>query len=163
MRPLHHRDPGVVGAAMTHPGITIQLIADAVHLAPETAALVMAGRADRVVLVSDAISAAAADDGTYTVAGRTVELRDGVPRLGDGTLAGGMSSILQQVAAIVTAGLLPLDKAVNLASLHAARLIGRADIGVISVGRPATILVVEDDLRLMRVLVRGSEIEPCVR
>ena len=90
MRPLHHREPGPIGALLDDERVTVELICDLVHLHPTVVRLAArhAG-AGRTVLITDAISAAGAGDGVYDVGGLEVTVTDGVPTLaGGGSLAG---------------------------------------------------------------------------
>lgn len=151
MRPFAHRDPGIVGATLARRDITIQIVADGVHVAEDALRAVLNAAAERTVLVTDAISAAAAQNGHYTIGGLDPVIADGVPRLEDGTLAGNTMPLLDQVRRVVSYGW-PLDEAVNMASRRPALLHGRDDLGVLRVGGPANLLVVDDDLRLQQVL-----------
>jgi N-acetylglucosamine-6-phosphate deacetylase len=157
MTPLRHRAPGIAGVALARTDVTIQLIADDVHLARETVHLVLEAAGSRSILVTDASAAAGAGDGHTTLGGWQLVVRDGVPRLADGTLAGSTVPLLGQVTSLVRAGR-PLDHAVNLASLHPARYLGIRDAGVIRVGGAADVVVLDDDLTLTRVLHRGTEV-----
>src|SRR5262245_30766069 len=91
MRPLHHREPGPIGTLLDDERVTVELICDLVHLHPTIVRLAArhAG-ASRTVLITDAIAAAAAGDGTYDIGGLEVDVTDGVPTLvgGGGSLAG---------------------------------------------------------------------------
>ena len=84
MRPLHHRDPGPVGALLDSP-VDVELIADGVHLHPAVLRTVFAAKPGRCILVTDAMAAAGAPDGDYALGPMAVEVRDGVARLADGT------------------------------------------------------------------------------
>ena len=77
MRPLGHRDPGIVGAALVRSGISIGLVGDGVHVAPEVMALTWRAAGDRVCLTTDAVAAAGAPDGTYSIGEVVIERRDG--------------------------------------------------------------------------------------
>jgi N-acetylglucosamine-6-phosphate deacetylase len=154
---LGHRAPGIAGAALARPDVAVQLIADGVHLAPETAHFVLRAAELRSMLVTDASSAAGAGNGRTTLGGWDLVVRDGVPRLADGTLAGSTVPLVRQVASLVESGW-PLDRAVNLASLHPARYLCLADAGVIRIGGPADLLVLDEDLTLSRVLQAGTDV-----
>ena len=80
MRPLSHRDPGIVGAALARPDVVVQIIVDGVHLAPEAVQLVWRAAAGRVALVTDAIAAAGVGDGDSRLGDVEVDVRDGVAR-----------------------------------------------------------------------------------
>jgi N-acetylglucosamine-6-phosphate deacetylase len=157
MTQMGHRSPGLAGVALARPDVTIQLIADDVHLAPETARYVLHAAEQRSLLVTDASSAAGMTSGRATLGGGELVVRDGVPRLADGTLAGSTVPLVRQVARLVAGGL-PLHRAVNLASLRPAQYLGLPDVGVLRVGGPADVLVLRDDLELDRVLQRGTEV-----
>jgi N-acetylglucosamine-6-phosphate deacetylase len=134
MAPLHHRDPGVVGVALTDPRVRPCVIADGLHVDPIVLRLIRAAAGERVALVSDASAAAAAPPGRYTLAGVTIErTADGAVRAADGTLAG--SGILLDEALrgwMLHAGA-PLAEALAAATRgQALRPGGRADLVVVS-------------------------------
>src|SRR3990170_5464417 len=93
-RPFHHRDPGWLAAALTAEGVSIELIADGVHVHP--AALLMAERAkgsEGVVLVTDAIAPAGLGDGNAAIHGASIRVEGGAARLSDGTIAGSVATM----------------------------------------------------------------------
>lgn len=157
MVPLGHRMPGIVGATLAREDVSIQLIADNVHVSSEVARLVLSAAEHRTMLVTDSASAAGAPDGRYTVGGYEVTVVDGVPRLPDGTLAGSTTSLLQQVQYLHGTGW-PLDRAVNLASLRPARFLDLSGVGVLRVGSTADLLTVDEALGLQRVLLAGRDV-----
>ena len=150
------RDPGIGGAALVRPDVTVQAIVDGVHLAPESAhaAFLTAGR--RFCLVTDAIEAAMLDAGMYELGGRPVRLRDGAVRLPDGTLAGSVLTMDEAVRNLVAGGA-DWPDAVYAASTAPARLLGRDDLGRLGPGSPAHLAVLDDELRVRRTLVGGFE------
>jgi N-acetylglucosamine-6-phosphate deacetylase len=150
------RDPGVGGAALVRPDVTIQAIVDGIHLAPESAyaAFLAAGR--RFCLVTDAIEAAMLDPGEYELGGRPVRVRDGAVRLPDGRLAGSVLTMDQALRNLVASGA-RLPDAVHAASGAPARLIGREDLGELRPGRPAHLVVLDEVLRVRRTFVGGVE------
>jgi N-acetylglucosamine-6-phosphate deacetylase len=150
------RDPGVGGAALVRPEVTVQAIVDGVHLAPESAYGAFLAARERFCLVTDAIEAAMLDPGEYELGGRPVRVRDGAVRLPDGTLAGSVLTIDEAVRNLVASGA-DWTHAVHAASTAPARLIGRDDLGRLSPGMPAHITVLDDDLRVLRTLVSGRE------
>ncbi|WP_283137493.1 N-acetylglucosamine-6-phosphate deacetylase [Rhizohabitans arisaemae] len=158
MAPFHHREPNVAAVALARSGITIQLIADDVHVATEVAETALRAAADRIVLVTDSTSAAGGADGPLTIAGLSVMVVDGVPRLADGTLAGSTVTLFEQVARLVRRGWAP-DTAVNLASRAPARTLTRAGSGELQLGGLADLLVTTDDFRLDRVLQAGVDVK----
>jgi N-acetylglucosamine-6-phosphate deacetylase len=155
---MGHRAPGLPGVALARQDVTIQLIADDVHLAPETARFVLNAAEHRSLLVTDAAAAAGMTSGRVTLGGWELVVEDGVPRLADGTLAGSTVPLIRQVTGLVAAGM-PLDRAVNLASLRPAQYLGVPEAGVLRVGGPADLLVLGDDLELERVVQTGREVD----
>lgn len=156
MIPFLHRDPGIIGATLAREDVAIQLIADDIHLSPEASVLAVKAAEHRIMLVTDAASAAGAGDGVFTVGGFTVTVEDGVPRLPDGTLAGSTVTLLQQVRKLVERGW-PVDRAVNLASRAPARFYGLTGRGELTLGGPADLVLTDDELTIRRVLVGGEE------
>jgi len=150
------RDPGLGGVALVRPDVTVQAIVDGVHLAPEAAYGVFLATGDRFCLVTDAIEAALLEPGHYGLAGRTVHVRDGAVRLPDGTLAGSVLTMDEAVRNLVASGA-PLEAVVHAASTAPARLLGREDLGVLHVGAPAHLAVLDGALGVTRTLVGGTE------
>jgi N-acetylglucosamine-6-phosphate deacetylase len=156
MRPFGSRDPGLAGAALVRDDVVVQIIADGVHLAPETTELVWRAADGRVAVVSDAIAAAGLGDGEYRLGSVAVSVRDGVASREDGTLAGSARPLLAGVRNAVALGV-PLPAAVAAASATPARILGREDVGRLAPGRPADVVVLDDALAVRRVLVGGEE------
>lgn len=105
MPPMHHREPGIAGSILragSEGRLTVELVADGVHLDDTTVAIALAAAPDHMVFVSDAMAAAGAVDGTYTLGGAPVIVRDAVARLAaedeqEGVIAGGTSSLVDQL------------------------------------------------------------------
>jgi N-acetylglucosamine-6-phosphate deacetylase len=168
MPPLHHRAPGPVAGALAAAGrgnAKVELIADGVHLADETVALVFALLgADRVVLVTDAMAAAGMPDGDYRLGPQDVTVLDGVARLrradGDaGSIAGGTARLVEVVRRVVQRAGVDLADAVASASSVPAAALGLHDVGSLTAGLRADVLVVDDDLRPQRVMRAGEWVE----
>jgi N-acetylglucosamine-6-phosphate deacetylase len=155
MRPFGHRDPGIAGAALARPDVIVQIILDGIHLAPETARLVWSAAAGRVALVTDAVAGAGLDDGSYSLGGFEVKIRDGIARGPDGVLAGSSLTMIEAVRNLHALGV-PLSSALNAASAVPARVIGEPAAGLVP-GAPADVVVVDDNLVVERVLVGGRE------
>ena len=156
MRPLRHRDPGIAGAALARDDVVVQVILDGVHLAPETAHLVWRAAAGRVALVTDAVSGAGVQDGSYSLGGFEVKIRDGVARGPDGQLAGSVLTMIEAVRNLHALGA-PLGDALEAASTVPAAVLGLPELGRLQPGAPADIVVVDDNLQIERVLVGGQE------
>ena len=97
MRPLLHRDPGIVGAALARDDVYVSIIVDGIHLAPETARTVWKAARERTVLVSDAIAAAPRNDGPSTLGELDLQVHEGAVRGPDGVLAGSVLTMIEAV------------------------------------------------------------------
>ncbi|MCP2262326.1 N-acetylglucosamine 6-phosphate deacetylase (EC 3.5.1.25) [Streptoalloteichus tenebrarius] len=160
MRPLHHREPGPIGALLDDERVTVELICDLVHLAPTVVRLAArhAG-AGRTVLVTDAISATGAGDGSYRLGDLEVTVRGGEPRLADGSLAGSTLTMDAAFRNLVrSCGLSVVDAAWASATRPAA-LLGLAErTGAVRAGLAADLVVLDADLRPTQVLHRGAPV-----
>ena len=159
MPPWHHRAPGVVTACLESPQVVVELICDLVHVAPPMLRLAwrLAG-SFRTALITDAIAAGGLSDGTYTLGDLTVEVRGGVARLEDGTLAGSTLTMDQAVRNAVAVGI-PLQDALIMASYTPARACGEPSIGLIYPGSRADFVVLTpEELTLERVYVGGKRL-----
>jgi N-acetylglucosamine-6-phosphate deacetylase len=156
MRPFAAREPGLAGAALVTSDVVVQIILDGVHLADDTARLIWQAAAGRVALVTDAIAAARAGDGSYTLAGVDFEVENGVARRADMVLAGSTVCMIDAVRNLVALGA-PLAAALAAASEVPARIAGRADLGTLEPGRVADVVVLDDNLEIMRVVVAGAD------
>jgi N-acetylglucosamine-6-phosphate deacetylase len=159
MRPLRHRDPGPVGALLDSP-VDVELIADGVHLHPSVLRTVFAAKPGRCILVTDAMAGAGAPDGDYALGQMAVEVRDGVARLADGSGTGAIagSTLTMDAAvrfAVRTAGL-PLLDVVHAATTAPPRAWALDDVGALEAGRRADLVVLDDDLEVVRVMRAGA-------
>jgi N-acetylglucosamine-6-phosphate deacetylase len=154
MAPLAHRDPGLVGVALTDTRVHPCVIADGHHLDPLVLRLVRAAARERVILVSDASAAAAAPEGEYELAGRTVH-RDaaGEVRAADGTLAGSGILLDDAVREWARATGAPGAEALTAATIRPAGAIGPA--GGLAPGAPADLLLAAADGTPQRVMRAG--------
>jgi N-acetylglucosamine-6-phosphate deacetylase len=157
MRPLHHREPGPIGALLDDERVTVELICDLVHLHPTSVRLAArhAGL-KRTILITDAIAAAGVGDGVYDVGGLEVRVVDGVPTLAGGAALAG-STLTMDVAfrnAVNSCGL-SLMEAVHATSTRGAELLG-LDTGKLQPGCAADIVVLDAELKPRDVMVRGE-------
>jgi N-acetylglucosamine-6-phosphate deacetylase len=157
MRPLRHRDPGLVGAALAREDVVVQIIVDGIHLADETAKVVWRAAAGRVALVTDAIAGAGAvqADGDYSLGGLEVSVRDGVARGPDGVLAGSLLTMIEAVRNLHALGV-PLEDALTAASGVPASVIAEPNAGRLDVGLAADVVVLDDSLEIERVVLGGE-------
>jgi N-acetylglucosamine-6-phosphate deacetylase len=156
MRGLHHREPGPIAALLEHATAHVELVADGVHVHPAALGLAARAKPDRIVLVTDAMAAAAAADGDYRLGRLTVEVRDGVARLaGSGAIAGSTLTMAAAVKYAVQVAGLPLADVVRAATAAPARLLGLDRVGALRPGFRADVVVLDDDLHVRRVLHAG--------
>lgn len=154
MPPLHHRDPGPVGVALTDDRLSVEAIVDGHHLDAVTVDLVRRSAAGRMVLVSDAMAATGCPDGRYRIAGSDVVVSDGVAMLADGSsLAGSTSTIADAVARVLASGPGAIAEAVALSSGNAAALLGLPE--PLGPGSRADVLVLDADRVHARPLTEG--------
>jgi N-acetylglucosamine-6-phosphate deacetylase len=156
MRPFAAREPGLAGAALVASDVVVQVILDGVHLADDTARLVWQAASGRVAIVTDAIAAAHAGDGSYTLAGVDFEVEDGVARNADQVLAGSTVCMIDAIRNLVALGA-SVDAALAAATVMPARIAGRPELGTLAPGSPADVVVLDDSLEIQRVLVRGAD------
>jgi N-acetylglucosamine-6-phosphate deacetylase len=155
MGALHHREPGIVGRLLA-PGVTVSVIVDGVHLAPETIRLVASIKApDELVFVTDGLAALGDPPGTYRLGAGEVVSDGTVARLADGTLSGTVVPMAPAIGRLVTAGLDPAV-AVRAASTTPARLLGlEAELGRLEVGRVADLVLLDPDWNPDLTMVQG--------
>lgn len=139
MPPLHHREPGLLGAAIAHPQVQCGLIADGQHVSPIMMEILLRASdyEKGVFLVSDALSPLGLPDGIYPWDTRQIEVIDGTARLPDGTLSGTTLPLLVGVQNLVKWGICSVEQAIALATIAPRRAIG---LPTDYVGQPAHLL-----------------------
>jgi N-acetylglucosamine-6-phosphate deacetylase len=160
MRPFTHRDPGVIGAVLTTPEVTAELIADGIHV-DEIAmkVLLQAKGAQSVILISDGISATGMPDGKYMLGGLEVTVSGGVCRNAEGRLAGSTLTLDRALRNIVSLGI-PLADTVRMLTLNPATLLGiEFKKGALRTGADADIVLLNDALEIERVWARGTLVQ----
>ena len=156
MPAFHHRDPGPIGAALTEDGY-VQVISDGVHLHPAVvlALYKMFGR-DRMILISDMISAAGLSDGKYELGGLDVICKDGKATLTDGTIAGSATFLDEGVRRAISFGI-PAEDAFYMASETPARYLG-IKAGRLAVGYDADFILTDEEYRTRAVYISGEAV-----
>jgi N-acetylglucosamine-6-phosphate deacetylase len=156
MRPFTHRDPGVVGAILTDPEVTAEVIADLVHVAGPSIQVLMGTKGfDAVLLVSDGIAATGMPNGNYRLGNFEVSVKDGVARNSEGKLAGSTLTLDRALRNVVALGV-PFKDAVRMATVLPARRLGLAGKkGIIAEGADADLVALTPDLRIAAVMTRG--------
>ena len=158
MSPLHHRVPGPVGWGMLHEEVTCDVIADGVHLHPETLRLLMkVKRPERLALISDAIAAAGLGDGVYQIWNESITVKDGRTSNERGSIAGSVISMLDAMRVMRNLGVPEVELA-RMSSTNPARLLQVEDeCGSIAEGKRAD-LVALDDAGKVRFTMVGGEV-----
>lgn len=157
MPPLTHREPGVIGAALDNDEVGVELITDGVHVHPSAVRVAFRLFENRIVLISDSMSATGLDDGDYMLGGQGVTVRGGRAEMRDkGTLAGSVCDLFTCMQRAVEMGV-PLGQAVRAASTNPARAIGiEHDYGSLEPGKLANILLLDEDLQINTLILRGK-------
>lgn len=156
MPAFHHRDPGIVGAAVGADAY-VELICDGVHVHPSVVQSVfrLFGE-DRVCLISDAMRACGMPYGKYDLGGQTVTVANGCATIGSGSLAGSITVLTDCLRRAVQFGI-PLEAALKAATINPARSVGLDNvIGSLSSGKQADILVLTQTLSLKHIILGGN-------
>jgi N-acetylglucosamine-6-phosphate deacetylase len=155
MRPLDHRDPGILGEVLTDSAISADIIVDGIHVAPEVVQLFLHAKGhDGAVLITDATAAAGMPDGTYNLGPIIVEVKDG-NCTANGKLAGSVLTMDLAVRNVTRFSNWDLQDAVRAATLNAARAVGLAQQGQLAPGAEANIVVLAPSGEVRRTFVRG--------
>jgi N-acetylglucosamine-6-phosphate deacetylase len=164
MTPLHHRRPGVVGAAMLSDVLYTELIADGIHIHPAVMQLLIRTKGrERVMLVTDAMDATELPDGEYFLGAQRIFVYDGAARLADGTLASSTLTMDAAVRNLVSmCDVSPVD-AVYMASTTPAAAMGWSNRrGRIAPGLDADLVILSPDLHVVETRIGGQRVQPHV-
>jgi N-acetylglucosamine-6-phosphate deacetylase len=161
---LDHRDPGPVLALLADPRVTVELIADGVHVHPAVLqAVIQAAGPDRVTVVTDAIAAAGCDDGEFRLGPVPIDVVSGVARVrGTSTIAGStatMDRLFRMVAGLGDDGDAALAAAVRMTSATPARTLGLGRVGNLQPGYDANLVVLDHDLQVRAVMANGAWVQ----
>ncbi|HEY4226444.1 MAG TPA: N-acetylglucosamine-6-phosphate deacetylase [Pseudolysinimonas sp.] len=162
MSPFNHREPGAAGAGLMSDRLTLDVIADLIHMDGDVLRYIVRTRGARnVALITDAVNFAGLPDGSYDKRGREYVVRDGLVRLtSNGSLAGSTLTMDRAVANVVGLGI-DIADAWAMASAVPAELLGVADRkGRLAVGADADVVILDESWRVERTLVRGRTVPP---
>ena len=163
MPSLHHREPGVIGAAFDAPGTRVELICDGIHIHGSVVRLTfqMFGK-ERVVLISDSLRATGMPDGRYPFGGQEIEVHGNRATIADHpeTLAGSVTSLMGCLRQAVQFGI-PLADAVRASSYNPAQAIGIDDrAGSLENGKEASVVLLDEkDLSIRAIVFKGSKVK----
>lgn len=157
MRPFQHREPGIVGVALTDRRAVAELIADGLHVHPGAARLLISARGpEGVVLVSDAMRGAGLPYGCYRMAGENVTTSEQGARTAEGRLAGSLLTLDVALRNVVGWTGLPLQQALVMSSLNQARELGLAERkGSIEPGKDADLVIISPAMQVQATIVGG--------
>jgi N-acetylglucosamine-6-phosphate deacetylase len=157
MRPLHHREPGPIGAAVEAAGVTIEVIADGVHLHSATVRLLtQAAGTQRVCLVTDAVSPAGLTSGAFRIGGEEAALSGNEIRLADGTIAGSAATMDTVVRNAIEWGVAGIPEVLSMASTVPAAVLNVAEHkGKIAAGYDADLVLLSKDFTVRETWVGG--------
>ncbi|MBQ5406707.1 MAG: N-acetylglucosamine-6-phosphate deacetylase [Oscillospiraceae bacterium] len=155
---IHHRKPGVIGAASEREDVAAELICDGLHVHPSAVRMAFRLFPGRVCLISDSLRCCGMPDGEYELGGQQVFLSGGVARLTDGTIAGAASDLFADLRNAIAFGI-PAEEAILAATIRPAREIGRAEeIGSLEAGKLADFVVCDAALKPLRVFIGGEPV-----
>lgn len=157
MTGLNHRDPGVVGAALTT-NVYSELIADTIHINKDLFQFILNNKGkERLILITDSIEAGGLEDGNYALGGQKVIVKGNEARLENGALAGSVLPLNKMVFNFLENTNLKVNEAINLASLNPATSLGINDKkGSLEIGKDADIAVFDENLNCKMTLCLGE-------
>ena len=158
MPSIHHRKPGVIGAAAENENVQAELICDGLHVHPSSVRMAFRLFPGRIVLVSDALRCCGMPDGEYELGGQQIFLQGGIAKLSDGTIAGAATNLYEGMKNAVAFGI-SKEEAILSATLNPAKALGCADqIGSIAPGKRADFVICGENLDRQQVYLAGTEI-----
>lgn len=160
MSPFHHRNPGIVGAALDSTQVKVELICDGIHIHPSMIRAAFSMFTDkRIILISDSMEATGLLDGTYSLGGQTVSVRDRLATLADNTIAGSVSNLMDCVQYLVKEVNLPLENVIRCATENPAKELGIYNhYGSITPGKIANLVLLNQDCEVVSVYLAGRKI-----
>lgn len=157
MSGIHHRDVGAVGAAFLLDALRVEVIADEVHLAPEMLKISFKQiGSNRLILITDAMRAKLFPDGTYDLGGQGVHVKKNRATLADGTLAGSIVTMIDNVRNMMKIPGVTLTDVVKMTAVNPAKQLNVFDRkGSIQIGKDADLVIIDDDLNIKYTICQG--------
>ncbi|PWW29538.1 N-acetylglucosamine 6-phosphate deacetylase [Cytobacillus oceanisediminis] len=157
MRGMHHREPGVAGAALLFKELIVEMIADGIHVRPEMIKLALNAKGhDGMILITDSMRAKCLKNGHYDLGGQDVTVENGQALLADGTLAGSILKMKDSIKNMIEFTDITLLEAVRLASRNPAKQLNIYDRkGSISEGKDADLVILDENLEVAMTFCRG--------
>jgi len=159
MSALAHRNPGVVGAALSADHVSVEVIADTFHIHPGLYSIIARVKGDKMVLITDCTRAGGMPDGEYDLGGQPIFLKGIECRLADGTIAGSVLKLNHAIRNVLDHTSLPVHEVFKMASLNPASAIRCADrIGSLEAGKDADIIIADESIHIVRTIKKGRTI-----
>ncbi len=159
MRELHHREPGILGAALTNENVSVQIIADGYHLHKAILKLIykLKGR-NNTILITDGTAPTGLKEGmTFKGVGGKIICKNGAIRLQDGTLAGSALLMNQMLKSLINLADIDITDAIYMATMSPAKILGiESRKGSIEKGKDADITILDNDLNVIETFVSGK-------
>jgi N-acetylglucosamine-6-phosphate deacetylase len=157
MSPFHHREPGVVGAALLQKPLTVELIVDFIHSAPNSVELAYRQKgAGGIILITDAMRAKGLAPGMYELGGQDVAVTQNDARLADGTLAGSILTMENAAKNMKAATDCTLSELVAMTSTNAATQLGLSNKGAIESGKDADLTIIDENWNVQMTICSGN-------
>ncbi|MDD5935445.1 MAG: amidohydrolase family protein, partial [Clostridiales bacterium] len=155
MSPLHHREPGLIGAA-SHYHLNTEIICDGIHVHPAVVEMMFKAMPDQMILISDSINPTGMADGVYAAGGLPITVQNQKALLSDGTIAGSLITLYDAVRNAIAFGVSE-ENAILSATYYPAKALHLEDtIGRIGIGKRADLLLVSEKFELNEVILRGK-------
>lgn len=156
MRGFHHRQPGALGATLLDERVYAQIIPDGVHVHPAAIQLLLRLKGiERIIIITDATSAAGLSDGRYTLGATPIQVEAGIARTRDGALAGSALTMIQAIRNMLIFTGLPLSSVLSMATVTPAQAMGLARKGRIAIGYDADLAFLDSDLNVRLTMIGG--------
>lgn len=156
MNPIHHREPGVVGAALLS-DVKVEIIADGIHLHPEILKLVSQLKTKDMILVTDSIRATGMPDGEYEGGGQRIVVKDGIARIPEGNLAGSTLAMNNAVRNMTTWAGVDILKVLQMCTVNPAVLLGVYDVmGSLELGKYGDLVIMDKEYNVRFTIVGGE-------
>ncbi|MEG0273303.1 MAG: N-acetylglucosamine-6-phosphate deacetylase [Hydrogenoanaerobacterium sp.] len=165
MRPLHHREPGILGATLVTDGFAAEMICDGIHVNPRSMEIVTRCKhTDDVILITDCMCAGGMPDGKYMLGELPVVVQNGIARTEEGALAGSTLKLINGVKNAVQLVGVPFEDAIRFATENPARQLGIInEVGTLEEGKTADIIAIDDDYNVVFVMIDGKIVKPLVK
>ena len=156
MPPLHHREPGIIGAVFESKEVSCDIIADLIHVHPATLALTYRVKKEKLLLITDAMRAGCMKSGRYDLGGQPVTVEEGKATLSDGTLAGSVLRMNEALRHMVAHTEMRVVDAVNAVTKLPAEKLG-IQKGLLKEGYDADIVIFDEDFSIITTIIAGEQ------